>query len=208
MLGARIPKHAGPAAGSDDGPLIIMVATIAAAQRASLAVHELGAGVHLVACDGLPEAPRGGWQVYEGDRLVGPPLARTRLALATGGTREAVVFRSALRRPAVMRLADDLGGTLAVGGISSSAGGSIFELTDGLGPDERLRLARFLFETCAGLFQLRGDARFLNSSSPTALRAGRAAGATRPLVVRSPDVTCCMRARWPAGLAAGRRRGC
>ena len=143
-----------------------MVATVAAAQPASLCVHKLGAGVHLVACDGLPEPPRGGWQIYEGDCLVKPPLARTRLELATGQTREAVVFRSTLDagRLATLRFADERGATLGVGATSSSAGAaaaSIFELTDGLGPEQRLRLARFLFETCAGLFRLGCDPRFL-----------------------------------------------
>ena len=144
-----------------------MVATIAAVQPASLWVHKLGAGVHLVACDGLPEPPPGGWQVYEGDLLVRPPLARTRLELATGGAREAVAFRSSLHdddRLAAVRLADGRSGTLAVGATPSwadAAGASIFELTDGLDAAQRLRLARFVFETCAGLFGLGGDARFL-----------------------------------------------
>ena len=146
---------------------VVMVATIAAVQPAPLWVHKLGAGVHLLACDGLPKPPSGGWQIYEGDRLVRPPLARTRLELATGGAREAVVLRSALAdddRPIAVRLADQGGSTLAVGAAPSragAAGASIFELTDGLAPAQRLRLARFVFETCTGLFRLGGDPRFL-----------------------------------------------
>jgi hypothetical protein len=133
-------------------------------------IHALGVGVQLVACDGLPEPMQREWRIYEDDRLVRPPLARIRLQLATGGAREAIVFRSTTPgddRIAAVRIAARGGSTLAVGGLPPRAGtpeASIFELADGLGPAQRLRLARFIFETCAGLFRLGGDARFLSQS--------------------------------------------
>ena len=147
-----------------------MVTTIAAVQPASLGIHALGAGVHLAVGDGVSEPTGSGWRVFEDDRLVRPPLARIRLELATGGAREAIVFRSTAHgdEPGVaMRIADGDGSTLAVGAMPPSAGApeaSIFELTDGLGPTQQLRFARFLFETCAGLFRLGDNARFLTQS--------------------------------------------
>jgi hypothetical protein len=149
-----------------------MLATTAAVQPAPLRLHALGAGVHLAACDGLPAPPRGGWQVFQGERPVRPPLARVRLELGSGGAREVVVFRPALQEVdglAAVRIADGRGGTLAAAATAPfaeavGAGGSLIELTDGLEPAQRLRLARFVFETCAGVFRLCRDPRFLGQS--------------------------------------------